>query len=127
MKGYYIRFQCEDLPSLKWMYHQVIRGPFTAAYHDHFDGGVLVEVVCAEYPVGAWVGCDITPVSVVEFYSNSLLEVGGVYVDETGVSNGPGDSPPPASWKKKMGELAFALDSIDIAHPRALHASEYII
>lgn len=136
MKGYYVRFQCRELPLLRWVYDEFVRGSFTAAYHDHFDGGWIVEIVCKAYPMGSpdttWIGCEITPVHVLEFYSNSLLEVGGVYVDHTGVSDNtrrPGDqylNNPSETWKKKMGELAFALDSVDISHPRALHASDYI-
>jgi hypothetical protein len=131
MKGYYIRFQCNDLPLLRWVYDDFTRGPFTAAYYDHFDGGWMVEVVCEAYPMGSpdvtWMEYEISFVHVMEFYSQSLLEVGGVYVDHTGSHTFEDtlEDTLEDTWKKKMGELAFALDSIDISHPHALHACEY--
>lgn len=126
MKGVYVRFLCLALPELRWLYYDFIKGPFSAAYHEHFDGGWVVEIACENTPALPrsieWKEYAVHGVSVLEFYSNSLCEV-GVYVDETGAQHDvPRQS---AEWKREMGRLASVLDSVDISHPRAVHASEY--
>lgn len=129
MEGYYVCFHCDQLPVLSWLFLEYVKGPFTAAYHEHFEGGWNVELVCETSPClpksVQWDSYMVRKVHVMEFFSASLLEVGGVYVDSTGVVDTDITKPHTEEWKKRMGQLSFALDSVDISHPRAVHASDY--
>lgn len=128
MKGVYARYRCPRLPPLAEVYEWV-GGEFYACYHDDIRGGVLIEVAAPVVLRPPTSGSDFEwhEIHVLEFFGDAMLEAGGVYVDTDGVASDrtTAESRHPA-WRRTMGFLTSVLDDIDLSHPRAVHASDYM-
>lgn len=122
MKGYYLRFRFHHVPALSDIISYLgWDAQFYACYHEDFRGGVMVEVVSTR-PGPYDQDIEMHRIEVMEFFCDAIIEAGGVCVDHGRVVH---HEPHSDTWRQEYGFLAFALNDIDISHPRALHAFEF--
>jgi hypothetical protein len=122
MKGYYLRFRFNDVPELTELIEYLgWDAQFYACHHEDFRGGVMVEVVSTR-PGPYDTNIETYAIHVMEFFCDAIIEAGGVCVDHGRIVY---HEPHSDVWRQEYGFLAFALNDVDLSHPRALHAFEY--
>jgi hypothetical protein len=136
MRGVYARAHFDDVPTDDAV-GRMFRKEVTVCHHDDVGGGVCFECVAdwgtaqsVAQALTALGGENVTGESIrcIEWYSDSMLAAGGRVVswdleaNAAGAAYGVSCHRSPAWWAAN-GWLAFHVDAVDVAHPRAIQTA----
>jgi hypothetical protein len=121
MRGWYAFIVVDRVPPLRDICDLVgCLGEFYACFHQNMDGSYIIEIAST----AKWTD-ECVAVFIMEFYGEAFLEAGGVHVVDGHRVVRPARRS--SVWLTRAARVSLAADPVDVIHPRAVHASDFVV